>query len=229
MVTEIDRPPTLTAVVVDAIRDAILRGDMLPGRPLREVKLSEQLDVSRGTVRDALRQLQDDGLVEVVPHRGAFVRNLTPRTARELYTLRAVLEPYAVRLALENDAYTEDDLAAMAELGRRVDELEQRTDATYETVSVDVEFHRQLCTPSGHQLLLDVFSSLQALSWLFVFNTKLYQSDAYSDEPSHYEVFQSIQRGDPDLAADTVREHIEQAGSALLARMEELHLNGPGD
>lgn len=229
MVSQIDRPPTLRAAVVDAIRDAILRGKILPGKALRELDLSDQLDVSRGTVREALRELQDDGLVQVIPHRGAFVRELRPRTARELYMLRALLEPYAVRLALEHSAYSQEDLEALENLARRVDALEKEAGPTYETVKTDMAFHLLMCSRSNHQLLLDALKSLQSLTWLFVFNTKLYQSDAYSDEPSHWDMFEAIRGGDPDRAAETVRRHIESAGVALLARMEELDLGRPNE
>jgi len=93
-----------------------------------------------------------------------------------------------------------------------VDELEEWIDATYETVKADVAFHHLMCSRCGHELLLDAFKSLQSLTWLFVFNTQLYQSDLYSDEPSHFDMFEAIASGDPDRAAETVREHIEAAG-----------------
>ena len=95
MVACVDRPPTLTATVADSIREGIFRGELHPGKPLREVELAEALDVSRGTVREALRQIQDESLVEVIPHRGAFVTNLTPKMADELHTIRALIEPLA--------------------------------------------------------------------------------------------------------------------------------------
>jgi DNA-binding GntR family transcriptional regulator len=213
MAKQIVCPPTLTAVVADAIREALFRGEVCPGEPLREVELGQSLDVSRGTIREALRQLQEDGLVEIIPHRGAFVRKLSPQTAEELYTLGALLEPYAVRLALENKA-----------LAQRLGDLEQQADATYETVKADVEFHHLICSRSDHHLLLEIFKGLQSLTRLFVFNVQLYQSDAYSDEPSHYEIFKAIQAGDPEHAAETLRGHIEAVGVALLTRMEELDL-----
>lgn len=226
MVRQIVRPPTLTAAVADAIRDAIFRGELHPGEPLREVELSQSLDVSRGTIREALRQLQEHGLVAVIPHRGAFVIRLSPRMARELYTLRALVEPYAVCLAMENNAYSKEDMEALEALARRLGDLEQREDATYETVKADVAFHRLICSRSDHQLLLDIYSGLQSLTRLFVFHIRLYQSDAYSDEPSHYEIFEAIRTGDPVHAAEVLRAHINAAGAALLIRMEEVDRQG---
>ena len=93
MVQRLVRRPTLTAAVVGSIRDSIFRGDLQPGEPLREVELSESMDVSRGTIREALQKLQEENLVEVFPRRGAFVTRLTPRKAQELYTPRVDRAP----------------------------------------------------------------------------------------------------------------------------------------
>ncbi len=217
------RPPTLTASVVDAIRDSIYRGTYQPGEPLREVDLCESLQVSRGTVREALRELQSEGLVEVIPHRGAFVPRLSQQTAKEVHTLRALIEPYAVRLALENDTYTEENLQAIEALAQRLHKLEQERGDTYETVQADVEFHHLICRPSNHKLLLDILGQLQSLTWLLVFNVHYYKSHEYSDEPSHVEIAEAIRSGDTNLAADTLKHHIDAAGKTLLLCMEELN------
>ena len=175
MVDQVVRPRTLTAVVVDSIRDAILRGELPPGKALREEELSQSLDVSRGTVREALRVLSEEGLVEIKPHRGAFVRKLSPRTAAEIETLRALIEPYAVRVAVENRAYSEQDMEALEALAQRVDELFEKGDMI-ETIKADVAFHRLICERSDHQLLLEVLEHVQSLMMQFMLNTTLYRS-----------------------------------------------------
>src|ERR1700730_11406682 len=120
------RPPTLTATVVDHIRESIVRGQLAPGAPLHEIDLSKSLGISRGTVREALRHLHDENLVEIIPHQGAFVTELSAKRAREVYTLRAQLEPYAVRLAMERKAYREQDLEELDGLVRRLGALERK-------------------------------------------------------------------------------------------------------
>lgn len=102
----LQRPTTLTAQVVAYIRDGVVRGDFKPSQPLAEVVLAEELETSRVTVRIALRELADQGLVEIVPYRGAFVSELTSRMARETFSLRAVLESYATKLTLADDHYS---------------------------------------------------------------------------------------------------------------------------
>src|SRR5882724_8753328 len=93
-------PPTLTAAVVKHIQDLILRGEFSPGSALPEIPLARRLDTSRGMVREALRELADLGLVELHARRGAVVEQLSPQRAREIFSLRALLESFAVRLAL---------------------------------------------------------------------------------------------------------------------------------
>jgi DNA-binding GntR family transcriptional regulator len=190
------------------------------GQPLHEVELSQALDVSRGTVREALRFLQEEKLVEIIPHRGAFVTELSPRTVREVYTLRALLEPYAVRVALENGAYTDEDLEALAALVQRMGELEQEGDVL-EISKADLDFHYLICERSDHQLLMELFKSLQSLTRLCMLNIKTYSADLPSDELHHRQILGAIQLGDPAYAAEIITGHINESKSALLAAMEE--------
>ncbi|HEY4634484.1 MAG TPA: GntR family transcriptional regulator, partial [Candidatus Limnocylindrales bacterium] len=118
----LQRPETLTEAVEKHIRDAIVHGDFAPGSALPEVRLAEELGTSRGTVREALRALEDQGLVDVLPHKGSFVSKVTKRKARELYSLRVVLEAFAVRLAVADGAF---DGARGDSLRERMDRLEE--------------------------------------------------------------------------------------------------------
>ncbi|RCK72681.1 MAG: Transcriptional regulator, GntR family [Anaerolineae bacterium] len=216
---KIQRPPTLAVAAANSIKDAILEGQLLPGEPLHEIELSEKLNISRGTVREALRLLSQEGLVEVIPYRGAFVTCLTPQMVEEIYTLRALLEPYAVRLCMEKGAFDEETLNQMAALVKRMGEMEQAGNYS-ETIKADMKFHEIFSERCGHQLLSDVLKNLQSMTLMFILSTKLYQSDMISDEVTHQEIFQGICTGDPQLAEAIVRKHITDAGTALLKRMQ---------
>jgi len=219
------RPPTLTATVAEHIKEAMFRGILPPGAPLHEVELSKSLGVSRGTVREALRHLQDETLVEIHPHQGAFVTRLSPRKAREIYTLRAQLEPYAVRLAMGRSAYTQGDLDELDALVRRLGDLERSSDPEhrsdlFEIITADMEFHRVMCGRSEHEMLMGVLKSLQSQTRLFILNTILYHSDLELDEPTHRAILTAIQSGDPEHAEAVVRQHIVDAGTSLVTHME---------
>ncbi len=216
---EVVRPPTLTAATAFKLREAILSGSLPPGSPLREGELTHSLGVSRGTVREALRLLQEEGLVELLPHRGAFVMRLTPSKVREISTLRALLESYAVRVALENKAFSSDDLAQLEVM---VEQLGKYQDGEIpETVRTDMQFHHLMCERSGHQLLLDVLARLQSLHMLFILTTKLYGSDMTGDEATHRAVLAAVREGDPQRGAEVVRAHVLQSAEWLLGRMDE--------
>jgi len=213
------RPPTLTATVADHIREAIVRGQLAPGAPLHEVELSKSLGISRGTVREALRHLNDENLVEIVPHQGAFVTELSAKRAQEIYTLRAQLEPYAVRLAMERRAYRPQDLDELETLVRRLGQLERKGDLS-EIVTTDMEFHRVMCERSDHGLVIDVLRSLRFQTRLFILHTILYHSDLELDELTHRAILVAISSNDPARAEESVRKHIIDAGTYLLRSME---------
>lgn len=218
----LNRPPTLTAATAQNIQEAILRGDFAPGDPLREADLSESLEVSRGTVREALRWLHQEGaLVEIMPHRGAFVIKLSLERAREIYTLRALLEPYAIRTAMENRAYTEADLRELDALVGRIEQLEKEGNDSA-LVKADIEFHRLATRRCNHQLLLDMVNKLQSQTLVLIFNTKLYRSDRVPDSVSHRAILEGLRAGDPAAAEEILRGHIVDAGSSLVKRMDEV-------
>ena len=216
---QLTRPPTLESVVIDKIRESILRGELSPGEPLREVQLSKSLGVSRGTLREGVRQLRDEGLVEIIPHRGAFVTRLSLQKAKEIYTLRALLEPYAVRLAVEAKACEPQDLGSLEALLDRWGELE-KGDNIYGILRAEIEFHGKICQGSGHQLLLEVLENLVSQTQLFILHTKLYRSDLVPDKVSHRTILDAIRTGDPAAAEEAVRQHILEAGHLLISRMD---------
>ena len=218
----LNRPPTLTAATAQNIQEAILRGDFAPGDALREADLSESMGVSRGTVREALRLLHQEGaLVEVIPHRGAFVIKLSVERAREIYTLRALLEPYAVRIAMENRTYREEDIEELASLVQQLQELEnERNDPAL--VKTDMEFHHVATRACNHQLLLEMVGKLQSQTRILIFNTKRYRSDSVPDSVTHRAILEGIRSGNPAEAEEVVRRHIIDAGSSLVKRMEEV-------
>lgn len=232
----LERPETLTSAVARYIRDAIMRGQFSPGQSLPEVWLAEQLQTSRGTIREAFRTLAEQGLVEIVPHRGSFVATLTPRKAQEIYTLRAELESYAVRLVMERGGYSSD---ALVELRLALEQLRvDPADADqFELADADMRFHELLTRASDHQLLLEVLDGLRLQMRQFIVYTKLMGSDEEPEYETHGRLVRAVESGDAVRAAQAVHDHICQAGRQLLRKLEseqgsgtdavpELHPNG---
>src|SRR5579884_2395332 len=98
--SQLAAPPSLVMLVTQELRKRVLRGEYAPGQRLSEVQLSRELGVSRPPLREAMRLLQQEGLLSLQPRRGTFVAPLTAEDVREIYSLRAALEALAVDLAL---------------------------------------------------------------------------------------------------------------------------------
>lgn len=214
----LQRPETLTRAAVRYISEAILRGDFAPGQPLPELHLADRMGTSRSTVREASRTLAEQGLVEVFPHRGVIVARLTARKAREIFTLRAELESYAVRLAVERRAYTPDERRAHQ---RALRDLEAAVVGGnhFEVAEADMCFHEVLARASDHQLLLETLAGLRLRMRQAIVFTKLLNSDTEAETVTHKRILEEVHKGDADLAAAAIREHITHSGELLVDKL----------
>ena len=141
---------TLRAHIVERLRTAILAGDIPPGAPLVETALSKRFDVSRGPLREALRQLIEEGLVVTVPYTGTHVASLSVDDVREIYSLRTALEIFAFE-----QIWDRRDDQFRAELVRRNDALIATIDAGDDGASIltELAFHGFVFEACGHRLL----------------------------------------------------------------------------
>lgn len=155
---------TLREHVAERLRAAILGGDIAPGTPLVETALSERFDVSRGPLREALRQLIEEGLVVAVPYTGTHVAPLSVEDVREIYSLRTVLETFAFEQVWEH----RDD-RFRTELVRRNEALMATIDAgdDHAAISTEMHFHALVYEVSGHRLLQRAWQSLRGRLQLY--------------------------------------------------------------
>lgn len=214
----LEHPDTLTAAAAKHIRDAIVTGRFPPGSRLPEVALSKELNTSRGTVREAVRTLADGGLVEVVPRRGVFVSLISVRTMWEITSLRALLEPYAARLALEASG---SEPAFVAEVREAFDSLRKAV-ATGDAILVadaDIALHRALFSPCRHQMLLRQLDSLELLARRIVLANRRFTSDPQEIVRQHAPIVAAVEAGDPANLEIAVRWHVIDAAEMLLSRM----------
>jgi DNA-binding GntR family transcriptional regulator len=216
----LQRPETLTTAVVRYISEAILRGEFAPGQPLPEVHLADRMGTSRSTVREASRTLAEQGLVEVFPHRGVIVARLTARRAREIFTLRAELESYAVRLAVERGAFSSEE--------RRAHELalEQLESAVsggnhFEVAEADMQFHEVLARASNHSLLLETLAGLRLRMRQAIVFTKVLGSDIETETVTHQRILEAVHSGNAGVAARAIHDHITQSGQLLVAKLSQ--------
>src|SRR5579872_6296144 len=130
---------SLTSAVAEKLREQIIRGDIPEGMQLRQDAIANQFQVSRIPVREALRQLDAEGLITIVPNRGAVVPALSPDDVEELFTIRALLEPEVLRLSIPR--LTEEDFAEAEVVLRRYEGELQHEDHLFSWGRLNWQFH----------------------------------------------------------------------------------------
>lgn len=213
------RPPTLTAMVAASIREAVLRGDLSPGQRLLESALSKEYEVSRGTIREALRSLQIEGLIRIVPHRGAIVDTLTSRKVREAYSLRIHLESLAIEHGIRMGNYGPRVLSDLRKLLVHMANV-RKTSSYSEVLAVDAQFHQELCAVCDFELLLELLQVVIARTRLCMAALAIGGSTILADPERHKRLLQAVQEGSVEMARDAVTEHFELGRDELLTRME---------
>jgi DNA-binding GntR family transcriptional regulator len=198
--------------VARELRRSILTRRRKPGDRLVEDRLSEEMGVSRVPIREALRVLASEGLVEVQPRRGASVANFSPEVARDLVEVRATLEGLNARLAARHH---ED--AIVAELGRVLEEgnAAARTRNVDDLVRLNGEFHDKLAEAGRNSILWDIMRTLrERTSLVFAANTNRRSREDWDE---HSRILAAVIDGDEELAALLATRHVHQAAEAAFA------------
>ncbi|MBX5443833.1 GntR family transcriptional regulator [Sphaerobacter sp.] len=200
--------------VLRDLRSAILRGALPAGERIYEGKIAEQMEVSRAPVREALMALQQEGLVTRIPNKGVFVARLTRAELSEFYTLRSVLEEFAMELAI--DQATEADIERLRErLQEMAEAAEERNKAA--VFEADAGFHRALVQASHHALLLHFWRQVQNLLQVqYVTLFPVIYPLSEDIVARHQLLLDALLSGDPAEARAAIREHIVSAGERLI-------------
>jgi DNA-binding GntR family transcriptional regulator len=153
---------SLRQQVIESLRAAVISGSLSPGQRLTERELTETLDVSRTVVREALRQLEAEGLIEVIPNRGPVVRTLSAEEAKDIYRIRAVLQGLAARQFVEHAG-----AADVAGLKAALQAVVAAYDAgnAERTVATKTEFYERLYAGAASETLSSMLATLHARMW----------------------------------------------------------------
>ncbi len=209
----IERDDPLVERVLVQVTSAIVTGVLGPGDKLVETRLGEQLGVSRGPVREAIRRLEQMGLVEKIPYRGAFVTTLNDGDIEELNTIRKPLEGVAARLLAARH-----DSVAIAHLRAIVEEMHEvaAVGDAGQLVMLDMDFHDALVRDSGHRLLNEVWPlvSIRLRRFLFLKRQRLYHR-LEEAAALHIPIIEAIAAGDPERAELAAERHVVEGGSTL--------------
>jgi DNA-binding GntR family transcriptional regulator len=205
---------SLREQALSALRTAITSGELAPGRHLVETELSEMLQISRGTLREALRQLQQEGLLSAGPRGRLSVRHLNEKEIKDIFAVRAALESLAARTLCE----LPDRVGVIESLHLAIDAMETARDASLEErIESDMEFHRTLCRLTGNETLLHSWESLEGSIRMSIMFGGLEKGVSNMDVQRHRDIVTAIETGDASLARKTIREHMDSAADNLVA------------
>jgi DNA-binding GntR family transcriptional regulator len=207
------------------LRDEIVSGRLRPGDKINEVHVSAAMGVSRGTLREAMRVLEQEGLLRSIPHRGTYVRRIDTREARELQE---------VRLALEITAAVHDATHWSTEIERFLRERFDVLDRTYRTGSflerarADLSFHEAFVEAAGNRILLRTWRSLVGSITVMVLSVGEAEMTKLQDPGDHKALLDAVASRDADEIRRTFTSHFEH-GQRVVERAMSRASTGKAD
>jgi GntR family transcriptional regulator of gluconate operon len=204
----------LPEVCYDAIRGRILSGSIGAGQRLNESRIAEELGVSRGPVREAIRRLRHEGLVFDRPRQGSYVRTFGAQDIKDIVNLRMALETTAARLVIQSGAGTE----GLDQIVGRMSQAAAAGDASG-CVDAEFDFHERVCELSGNNYLLEAFRMLSGPIRLAL-SSDLGSNQQLSTLPGeHIRVIELLRSSDVAGVAGVIEAHIMNRVAEVLARL----------
>ena len=195
----------LRDIVFQTLRNAIITGDLQPGERLMETQLAEKLGVSRTPIREAIRKLELEGLVVMVPRKGAQVAQFTEKDIQDVLEVRAALEALAAKLAckrMDDRSFLKLQLA-IAEYSYAAKNKDLET-----MIEKDVEFHDIICNATQNDKLIQLFNNLkeQVNRYRITYLKNVEDSDTV--EAEHLAILDALKNKDEEVASDLASKHI---------------------
>lgn len=204
---------TIREQIVEILRARIIGGEIKPGDHIIEVELAEEFHVSRGPIREALRQLEEEGLVTYQSHKGCVVRTMTYEELQEIYLLRSTLETLAIRvcdgkLSPETEERMEEILKAMGEKAKEKD--------LYQSITWDEEFHTCIVQNAGCERIYKSWKSLAGASAAVYYTMgkkELVPFDVV--KRNHEKILEAFHKGDVEYVCEKIEKHYMVVPSTL--------------
>jgi DNA-binding GntR family transcriptional regulator len=211
------RPQGLTRQISDLLTDLIMNGALKPGQQLVETELQKQLGISRSPLREAFRELEQKGLVVIVPRRGTFVREITRNDVEENFPVRACLEGLAARLA-----YPRMTREAIIEMGLALDNMKEagRSEDRERYREAHSRFHDAFINTCGNQLLIDLLNKLRMQRLWCLITYRQQERNFRVSINVHQKIHDMFvnRHSDPQELDAVVRGHIDEALDSLFSQ-----------
>lgn len=202
----------LRDVVFNTLRQAILKGDLKPGERLMEIQLATKLGVSRTPVREAIRKLELEGLVLMIPRKGAEVAQITEKSMVDVLEIRRALEELAVRLACER--MTPEGLERLKQAEEKFEKVLGKEDITT-VAGADVEFHDTILRATDNQKLIQLLSQFR--EQMYRYRVEYLKREECHPQviKEHQDIIQTIENRNKDEAAEYICNHIDSQVKAV--------------
>jgi len=203
----------LRDVVFNTLRQSILTGELKPGERLMEIHLADKLGVSRTPIREAIRKLELEGLVTMIPRRGAEVAQITEKHLKDVLEVRRALDALPVELACER--ITQDELADLMDARDLFAKAIKTKDAN-KIAQADVAFHDIILIASRNDRLMQMLSNLS--QQMYRYRLEYVKDDEHYDRliEEHNIIFDAISRRDSKVGAEAIISHIDNQEKSIM-------------
>lgn len=202
----------LRDVVFNTLRQAILRGELQPGERLLEIHLADKLGVSRTPIREAIRKLELEGLVLMIPRKGAVVAEITEKSLRDVLEVRRALEELAIKLACER--IQDEEIEELKVAAKEFEDALKTGDVTV-YAEADVKFHDIIYRTTDNQRLIQLLYNLR--EQMYRYRVEYLKRDDSHDTllAEHQYIIETLERRDSDEAVKAVCAHIDNQVTAV--------------
>lgn len=211
---KLDNYKPLREIVFEHLRNSIINGDLKPGQRLMELQLAEQLGVSRTPIREAIRKLELEGLVEMIPRKGAYVADLSVKDVLDVLEVRMFLEGLAARLAAER--MDEDEIDELRFILIKFDEALKNKDKEG-MIEQDNKFHYKIIEGSKNNKLIQIVQGLheQVQRFRIIYFTEY---TSHEDLRRHHKaILNAIANRNPEQAQLSAQTHVERVEESIIA------------
>lgn len=216
---ELKNKTTLAEDICEYLRNAIFNNQIKPGEQLNELKIIEELGVSRSPVREAICVLEGEGLIERIPRRGAFVKKTTKKKIQEIFRIRAVLESMAAEEAALQ--FSKADLKSLENIFERMRKAAHGNNAKL-YVKINYEFHKKFIKLANNKTLEELLKNLGKQSNWFMFTAFSIRHSTEVSLKEHFKILEAFVERGPDLAAKAVQKHIVEGGKRVLEVLRDV-------
>lgn len=207
----------LRDVVFQTLRQAILKGELQPGERLMEIKLAETLGVSRTPIREAIRKLELEGLVVMIPRKGAAVANITEKDTKDVLEVRRTLEMFAVEVAC--DRITPEQISRLKKAAKAFEASKGSMDLI-RIAETDMNFHEIIYEATQNERLIQMLNNLREN--MYRYRIEYLKDSNYYDSlvGEHKEILEAIETGNKEKARNCMKNHIDNQQFAVISKIK---------